>query len=158
MCKCLPGGFAKWLCRSRSPIDHRLLLALLRRMRAGSASALPDRSQAASCTASQDASGLRPSRSPLEAEPAPRPPANDACRMIAASTHGSVVPRSVSYDPASICREPSAPDIHPRNRINLGFQGAHAHWPGVQGARPPLAARRAGDQHIFPKQKSSASP
>ena len=26
----------------------------------------------------------------------------------------------------------------------LGFQGAHAHWPGVQGARSPFAAARVG--------------
>src|SRR5688572_7975178 len=33
------------------------------------------------------------------------------------------------------------------NRINLGFQGAHADWPGVQGWRPTLAAARAGHLH-----------
>src|SRR4051794_15034668 len=40
--------------------------------------------------------------------------------------------------------EACAPDFPPSDHIESGFQGAHAHWPRVQGARPPLAAARVG--------------
>ena len=47
-------------------------------------------------------------------------------------------------------RKPSAPDIHPGNHIKLGFPGATPRA-GVQGARPPLAAARAGQLLIARK-------
>src|SRR3954465_1900650 len=65
-----------------------------------------------------DASGLCPSRSPLGAEPAPKPPANKACCTINPSVHACVMPRPGSLYAAHHCRPPCrrTASIQYRNR------------------------------------------
>jgi hypothetical protein len=115
------------------------------------------------------ASGRCPSRSPLGASHAPRPPASDACRTIDAPTHGSGMLRSRSSTAAQLYREPSAPDIP---HVAASFWGSKGQcpWRGCRGQRPrppaaqaahigmgqlpmagaaPQTARRAGDPHRY---------
>src|SRR5258705_13050594 len=98
-----------------------------------------------------DASGLRPSRSPLGWRAAPRPPANEACRTIKASAHDSVVPRQMK--PVIIV---SAYQSHPRLTFfmcmhQFGVPRGNAHGGGVGGSAPDRAPRRrtAHTQHLL---------
>jgi len=88
------------------------------------------------------ASGLCPSRSPLGAQHAPKPPASGACRTIKALAHAFVMLRPGLLLPTYIYLEPSAPDILQHDCLILEFQGANAPGRGCRGrGRPlPLAA------------------
>jgi hypothetical protein len=106
-------------------------------MRAGAARRTPltDRELADGCERALHPEGTR--RAPRwVGEPPPRPPAYDACRAVTASAHASVMPRPRSLTPAHICPQACASGIMLCDNIRSGFQGA----------RSPLAARRAGDQ------------
>src|SRR4051812_29220865 len=80
----------------------------------------------------------------------PKPPANDVSVTMNASIYASGMPESTSLAAARHRPEACAPDAWHTITSNQGSQG-RSPGPGVQGARPPLAAARAGHLHLAEK-------
>src|SRR5262249_30220144 len=67
-------------------------------------------------------------------------PASDACRMITASAHASVMPKPGSCTPAHIYLEAYALDVWHMNASNWGSQGPGALWASRAGGAGGAAA------------------